>query len=84
MGDVPLSEWRDRAGPDLILWGGLPGAYFSPIYPESVLREMTMACLRLCRADRRFVLGVSDQVPPDADLRRVAMVSELVEQYGRY
>jgi hypothetical protein len=41
-------------------------------------------CLRHLIPGGRFILGVSDQVPPDGDLRRVQMVTEIVEKEGRY
>jgi hypothetical protein len=34
--------------------------------------------------DKHMLLGVADQVPPDALRRRVARVVESVERYGRY
>lgn len=82
VGDVEIAEMRELAGPDLILWGGLPAVLFSPIYPEQVLRDCVAECLRCYRDDPRFMLCVCDQVPPDADLERVAMVSEIVAAEG--
>ena len=40
--------------------------------------------LEVMRKDRRMVLGVADQVPPDSLERRIRRVGELVEGYGRY
>jgi hypothetical protein len=40
--------------------------------------------LGVMRADRRMVLGVADQVPPDALERRIRRVSALVEEHGAY
>jgi len=84
VGDVPVSEMRQVAGPDLILWGGVPAAYFSPVYPESALRDIVMECIEHHLASAKFILCVCDQVPPDADINRVRLVSELVEQHARY
>ena len=30
------------------------------------------------------MFGVADQVPPNGDLKLVKLVSDLVEEYGRY
>ena len=84
VGDVPVSEMRALAGPDLILWGGVPAAYFSPIYPEQALVDIVMECIKHHLALGKFTLGVCDQVPPDGDIRRVKLVSDLVEEHARY
>ena len=83
VGDVEVEDMRRLAGPELILWGGVPAAFFSPLYPEKDVRDIVMRCLKHYKDDRRFMLCVCDQVPPDGDINRVKMVSELVEQYGR-
>ena len=36
-------------------------------------------CVKLYRNDGRFVLGVEDQVPPDADIGRLKYVVDLIE-----
>jgi hypothetical protein len=32
----------------------------------------------------KVLIGTCDQAPPDGDMERVRLVSELVEKYGRY
>ena len=83
VGDVPLEDFRRLARPDLILWGGVPAAYFSPLYSEETLRDIVLKAIRLYKNDPRFMLCVCDQVPPDGIIERVRMVSDLVEEYGR-
>ena len=77
--DVPVEELRALAGPDVIIWGGIPAVFLSRIYPEHVFREAARACIELYRDDPRFVLGVEDQVPPDADIARLDFVRELID-----
>jgi uroporphyrinogen-III decarboxylase len=84
VGDVEISELRELAGPNLILWGGLPGALFSRLYPEDNLRDCVMQCLEHHKAYGRFIFGVADEVPTDGDMERVRMVTELVTKYGSY
>ncbi|MFQ6132937.1 MAG: uroporphyrinogen decarboxylase family protein [Armatimonadota bacterium] len=84
VGDVPVGEMRALAGPDLILWGGVPAAYFSEIYPEQALADIVMECIQHHLEPGNFILGVCDQVPPDGDIRRVKLVSDLVEEHARY
>lgn len=84
VGDVPVAEMRAVAeSADLILWGGVPAAFFSPLYPEEALRDIVLECLRCYRDDDRFMLCVCDQVPPDGIIDRVRLVSDLVEEHGR-
>lgn len=84
VGDLSPDAIRDEAGDCLVLWGGAPGAIFSPIYPEKVFRERILEWLALRHRSPRLVLGAADQIPPDADLDRVQRVREIVEEHGRY
>jgi len=84
VGDVPVEKLRDAAGANIILWGGLPGAYFSHLYPKEVLRRMALDVLKYHLEGHKFIMGMADQVPPDGDIRRVKMITDLVENYGRY
>ena len=83
VGDLPLESFRDEAGPDIVLWGGLPGVYFSRVYDESFLFDTLNKLIECYRDDRKFVIGVADQVPPDGEIRRVKEVSEIVERCGK-
>jgi hypothetical protein len=84
VGDMPMRATRSLAGPQPILWGGVPGIYFTPLVSEAEFERHVCEMLEVMVADRRMVLGVADQVPPDALRSRVARVVELVERYGQY
>ena len=84
VGDVPVEHLRELAGSKIILWGGLPGVYFSKLYPERTLREMAMKVIRHHLSGHKFIIGVADQVPPDGDIARVRMITEIVEKEARY
>lgn len=83
-GDVTPDELRSIASDSLILWGGVPGAMLVPDYPQDKFREYIIHYLQIMKQNTRFVLGIGDQLPPNGSLQRVKMVSELVEEYGRY
>jgi len=84
-GDIPMSELRSRVGSDqTILWGGLPGAYFSDTVGDQDFDRFVVETLEVMTSAPRFVLGVADQVPPDARLERIRRVGELTERYGNY
>jgi hypothetical protein len=84
VGDVPVPQMRGLAGPDVVIWGGVPAAFFSRIYPEDEIRKIVMDCIRCFPRSERFILGVCDQVPPDGVIERVKMVADLVDEHARY
>jgi hypothetical protein len=56
------------------------GFYLQGYEPFKAIHDVTVKFKR----DGRCVLGVADQVPPDALESRVRRVAELVDQYGIY
>ncbi len=64
--------------------GGVPAVYMCP---EGCTRDQLVKfveeLLEQVGSCRGFVLGMGDNVPPDADFARVKIVSELVEAYNR-
>ena len=85
VGDIPVGEWaRYRAGSNTIYWGGIPGSYFTPSVSDDEFDRLVREILAVMREDRRMVLGVADQVPPDGLESRVARVQGLVDTYGAY
>jgi uroporphyrinogen-III decarboxylase len=85
MGDLTPEECREEAGPDMILWGGIPPSLWSR---SNTSDEAFVAAIRrwldLRHASPRLVLAPGDQVPPDTDRYRIEMVAEMCETYGRY
>lgn len=78
-GDIAVEDLRKAAGDNIIIWGGLPGGIFSGNYSEEFFEDYVNTVLAC--ADNRFVLGVADQVPPDAVPERVRRVRELVRTH---
>ena len=68
-GDVPLEKLRALAGEELVIWGGLPGAMFTPVFTDAQFEEHIEKLLSL--NDPKMILGVADQVPPDAVEHRI-------------
>ena len=84
VGDLTLSEMRERVGPNTILWGGLPSAYFTALIDDDEFNRMVLDVLSVMTSAPRYILGVADQVPPAALRDRVVRVAELVERHGTY
>ncbi len=85
VGDAMFEDLEALAGEtDSILWGGIPGSYFTDCVDDDEFERHVKYLLGIMKGNPRFVLGVADQVPPDGLERRVKRVSELVEEYGRY
>jgi hypothetical protein len=85
VGDLAIRDWeRYRGGSEVIYWGGIPGAYFTPAVSDEEFDRHVKEVLAVMRRDRRYVLGVADQVPPDCLERRVRRVRQLVDDFGAY
>ncbi len=79
VGDMTLEEIRDATAGCVLIWGGLPGALFSPITSHTMFDEFVRHVLSTFPLDSRFVLRVADQVPPDAHFERVCRVREILD-----
>jgi len=85
VGDLAIEEWGSFVDkPDTILWGGIPGVYFTSAVDENEFERHVREVLDVMKTEPRYVLGVADQVPPDSLESRVRRVAELVTQYGEY
>lgn len=82
-GDVAVADLRELAGPDLILFGGMPGALYAPPFSADNIRRQVEAIVEHHWDYGRFILGSADQIPPDADMDLVRLTGELVEALCR-
>ncbi|HHW48837.1 MAG TPA: hypothetical protein GXX14_09505 [Clostridiaceae bacterium] len=78
VGDIELEKLREEAGEKIIIWGGLPGALFSPHYSEQMFESFLERIFKVFPPGSGFVLGVADQVPPDGLISRVKKVREMI------
>jgi len=72
-GDVSIEEIKDFIG-EKILLDGIPAIFFLPNYPLEKLQACVEKLINFFHP--RLVLGVSDELPPPADIERVRYVSE--------
>ena len=85
VGDLKFEDLADFAGDSKsILWGGIPGVYFTDCVSEEEFERHVKHILSVMVKEPRYVLGVADQVPPDGLESRVRRVAELVDEFGKY
>ena len=82
VGDLDMAAIRQEAG-DLVIWGGLPGALFSASYSDEAFEQHLERLFRTFDQDRKFVLGVADQVPPDGKWERILLVRERLDEWNK-
>jgi uroporphyrinogen-III decarboxylase len=85
VGDIKIEDFQSRMGnSESIVWGGIPGSYFTANVSDQEFDRHVRYVLSVMSSRPRYVLGVADQVPPDALEGRVRRVAELVDIYGKY
>ena len=77
-GDVTLEELKEAFG-DTILIDGIPAILFLPDQPRATLESFAVKVLEIFSPN--LILGVSDEVPPTADINKVKIVSQIVESF---
>jgi len=79
VGDMTIDDIARELGDELVVLDGVPYLLFLPDVPyetlERFVREMVAKIPRL-------VLGISDELPPPADIERVRLVSKLLDELG--
>jgi len=84
MGDLTSGECRYEAGYDFILSGGVSPDLWLPNADISCFKEAVLDWLALKEKSPRLIANAGDQVPPGADIERIKIMRDMVEQYGRY
>lgn len=77
-GNVTLEELREGLE-GMILVDGIPATYFLPIVSEKDLKNFVYKILDLFAP--HIILGISDMLPPDGDIEKVRMISNILEDY---
>jgi len=77
-GDVSLEDIKGVIG-DKILLDGLPSILFLPHYKTEFLEKYTVRVLKLFSPN--LIIGVSDELSPNGDIRKIEKIAELIENY---
>ena len=78
-GDVSLEELKDALEKTILL-DGIPAILFLPRYSYQDLEKFSIKVLEMFSPN--LILGVSDELPPNADIEKVKIVSRLVDNFN--
>jgi hypothetical protein len=84
VGDLAVEDWKNWVNEKAVMWGGIPGGYFTDLISDEEFDAFVIRLLKTMTCEPRYVLGVADQVPPVSRWERIARVRPLVEKYGGY
>lgn len=78
-----LAEIREGMGPTTTVFGGIPSVALLPNFmPDDQFEAHMDTLFSSIGAGDHLILGVSDNVPPEADMDRLAEVKRRVEMFG--
>lgn len=77
IGDFTLEEAKEGIG-DMVVLDGIPYLLFLPHLDLELLKKFVYRIVELFRS--QLILGISDELPPPADLERVKLVSKMLEE----
>ena len=83
-GDLNPQQIREQAGDKMILMGGIAPTKWLPETSDKEFVEHVKEWLALKNISPRFVQSAGDQVPPGTELKRIKLVREIVDEFGRY
>lgn len=83
-GDIEIEDLPNWTAERTVLWGGIPGAYFTDSVSDAKFDEYVKRVLDTWTTRPRYVLGVADEVPPYSRPERILRVRTLVDRYGKY
>ena len=83
-GDIEIEDLSSWVCDDTVIWGGIPGAYFTDSVSDAAFDEYVKRVLDTWVTQPRYVLGVADEVPPYSRPERIQRVRTLVDRYGKY
>jgi hypothetical protein len=82
MVSMTLARARQILGDDVIIWGGIPSVMLCDPVTDAQFEAYMLDLFRTIAPGDAFILGVADNVMPEAKIERIGRVSEMVEAYG--
>lgn len=84
MVSTTLEMAREAWGTRVAIWGAIPSVILEDPYTDDEFEEYVRGVFRDAAPGDALVLGVADNVMPDAKIERIRRVTEMVEEFGRY
>ena len=78
VGDFTLEDLKKAIGDDMVLVDGIPYILFLPSIEVKRLENFVRRIVSMFPDN--LVLGISDELPPPSDYRRVRIVSEIIHE----
>jgi corrinoid protein of di/trimethylamine methyltransferase len=84
MTKVSIQEYYRRWSDRITIFGGVPSNLLLPqLTPEKDFLGFMERLFTGLGDGRRFILGIADTTPPDADFERLVRIGEMVREKGR-
>ena len=79
-----LAEAREAFAGRVIIWGGVPSVILESAYSDEYFEDYMDKLFKTISPGDAFILGVADNVMPEAKIERLRRISEMVEERGTY
>jgi methylmalonyl-CoA mutase cobalamin-binding domain/chain len=84
MTKVTIQEYYRRWSDRITIFGGVPSNLLLPqLTPERDFQNFMDGLFSGIGTGARFILGIADTTPPDADFERLVRIGEMVREKGR-
>ncbi|MFC1975300.1 uroporphyrinogen decarboxylase family protein [Chloroflexota bacterium] len=78
--NASLVTARELIGPEMTLWGGIPQDFLLKTYDEHEFETAVKEILQEITPYNRMIIGVADRVPVEAELSKLEVIPQLIEQ----
>ncbi len=79
-----LKDAREAWGTSVIIWGGIPSVMLEDWYPAEDFESYMKNLFYTIAPGDAFIMGISDNIMPGAEVWRLERIAEMVEEYGYY
>ena len=84
MTKVSIQEYYRRWSDRITIFGGVPSNLLLPqLTPEKDFQDFMDGLFSGIGTGARFILGIADTTPPDADFERLVRIGDMVREKGR-
>jgi 5-methyltetrahydrofolate--homocysteine methyltransferase len=84
MTKVSIQEYYRRWSDRITIFGGVPSNLLVPqLTPDEQFKSFMDALFSGIGTGARFILGIADTTPPDADFERLVRIGDMVREKGR-